>query len=105
MSAPLSAGAWEVLRALVLGVQIRESWDGWRAVDPCQIDSEFGSCVDDSHISELHAFGFIDFTHRGSVKLLAVSEAGLKALEERQRREIDELRKCLRSVKLERPIS
>jgi hypothetical protein len=57
--------------------------------------------VDASHISELLASGFIAFDLRGSERFALVSEAGLRALEEKTAAEVRELRKCLSSVKLE----
>jgi hypothetical protein len=100
--APLSAGAWELLRALVLGVQIHQSLDGWRATDPWQTDSEFGSRVDDSHISELISCGFIAFDSSGSRCFAVASETGSEALAERSAREIKATFQFLNFVNLKR---
>jgi hypothetical protein len=96
--ASLSDGAWAILRALVVGIQIRESVDGWSAFG---IGQRRSAGVDSSHISELLASGFIAFTSRGSESFVTVSESGLEALKELQRQEIREFRKCLKSAKLE----
>jgi hypothetical protein len=99
--APLSAGAWEILRALVLGVQIRQSdAGGWRTVEPWHQDSEGGSLVDASHIGELISCGFIVLDLRGSQSFAVVSETGSKALGERSAREIKATLRSLNFVKL-----
>src|ERR1700722_2335178 len=103
--ASLSPDAWEILRALVLGVKICESDTGdWRVIEPWHPDSKTGSLVDASHISELTSCGFIAFDSSGSRCFVVASEAGSKALSERSSREIKAMFQSLRFLKLKRKI-
>jgi hypothetical protein len=91
-------GAWAILRARTPGIQIHESVEGWSAFGHLQ---DWSAGVDASHISELLACCFIGFVYRGSEKFVVLPEAGSKALEKQNDREISEWRKCPTSVKLE----
>jgi len=95
--APLSAGAWAILRALVLGIEIRESDDGWRAFGPGP--NHFVG-VDASHLSELISCGFIGLDLKGSCSVAVVSESGSKALAEKSGQETSEIFKHLKYVSL-----
>lgn len=61
MSAPLSALAWEVLRALTLGLKLAKDCDQWTCRGAYQ---NIGGEISDSVFAELRDAGFIE-THGG----------------------------------------
>src|ERR1700683_2839211 len=92
--APLSTGAWETLRALALGVRIREFADGWRAVGPWQEPSSSG--ISSPVIGELLGAGFVLRETLGLGCYLALTGGGSKALRDQKSREIRESIEWLR---------
>jgi hypothetical protein len=77
-TAPLSAGAWEVLRALVLGIRIREFSDGWRAVGPWQNPSSSG--IDTDTMGELLNAKFVERQTLGIGHYAIATDSGQRAL-------------------------
>jgi hypothetical protein len=78
MSAPLSALAIEVLRAVALGLRLRETEIGWQFVGPFQNPGT--SRVDTAAVSSLLDGGFL---HVGPTGELSLTEGGERALAKR----------------------
>jgi len=93
--APLSVGAWEILRALALGIRIREFADGWQAVGPWQEPSSSG--IDSVAMTQLIDAGFVERQTLGIGCYAAVTDAGQKALSEKSDREFQGALEWLRS--------
>ena len=75
MSAPpLSAAAYEVLRALVLGLELRETSQSWAFVGPWQIPARSG--VPGAVMDELLSGGFV---RRGNGSCAELTAAGIEA--------------------------
>ncbi len=84
--APLSAGAWEILGALALGIRIRKLADGWQAVGPWQEPSSSG--VDLAIMTELIEARFVESQTLGIGSYAAMTKLGETALREKTEREI-----------------
>jgi hypothetical protein len=76
--APLSCEACEVLRALVLGLELRGGAGGWAFVGPWQDPTRSG--VPSAIMSEL--FG-ADFVRHGDGSQIEITDAGQRALKAR----------------------
>jgi len=94
MSAPLSAGAWEVLRALTLKIRIREFVDGWQAVGPWQEPTT--SQLDSGVVRELLDHGFATREDLGIGRYLSITPLGERLLDKKTR---DEIQAALQWVK------
>lgn len=92
--ASLSPGAWEIMRALAMGVELREFETGWQAVGPWQEPSSSG--VDPSCIGELLEAGFVAHETRGVGRYASITKTGKKALAEKNQ---GEMRAALEWVK------
>jgi hypothetical protein len=78
---PLSAAAWEILRALVLGIRIREFADGWRAVGPWQEPTSSG--IASAVMDELLHAGFIQRETLGVGHYASITKAGESVLSDK----------------------
>lgn len=74
IGAPLSAEAYEVLRALVLGLELRETSDGWAFVGPWQNSAHSG--VSSAVMGELLSGGFV---LRGGGSRAELTNVGVEA--------------------------